>query len=147
MAIRIQAVMAAALVIGLSACATAPAGLAKKEAELKTFEAKAERAGVYIYRNESAAAFLSMQVEIDGKTVAKTGSMSFVYVDLAPGKHAITSKAENTDTLEIEVEAGKLYYVVQDPKPGNLYVRTKLRVVDEAEGQQGVKATKLTMTT
>jgi hypothetical protein len=35
--------------------------------------------------------------------------------------------------------------VLQETKPGNFYVRSKLRLVDEAEGQQGVKVSKLAL--
>lgn len=127
----------------LGACASVPPGLDKQEAELKAFAPKTESAGVYIIRSDTAASFLNMQVEVDGKPIAKVATQSFVYTELAPGKHALTSKAENTDTLELEVEAGKLYYVMQDTKPGTLYVRVKQRLVEEGEGQQSVKLSKL----
>jgi hypothetical protein len=142
---RISALSAFAAAVLLSACASAPAGHEKQEAALKTFEPKSEAAGLYVVRSESAAAFLSMVVEVDGKPMAKTSSQSFAYLELAPGKHVITSKAENVDSLELNVEAGKLYYVLQETKPGNFYVRSKLRLVDEAEGQQGVKVSKLAL--
>jgi hypothetical protein len=140
---RITTLISTLAALLLGACASTPPGLDKKEAELKAFSAKTETAGVYIIRSETAASLMNMQVEVDGKPVAKIAAQSFIYTELAPGKHAITSKAENADTLEINVEAGKLYYVMQDTKPGNFYVRVKQRLAEETEGQEGVKLSKL----
>ena len=65
---------------------------------------------------------------------------------MTPGKHVITSSAENTDTLEFEAKPGLLTYVWQEVKMGILYARNKLHLVDEQEGQASVKETKLAET-
>ena len=68
-----------------------------------------------------------------------TGRKTYVYKEVAPGKHTIASKAENTDTLEVDVQPGTLNYVWQEVKMGILYARTKLHLVPEAEGKAGVQ--------
>lgn len=128
----------AILVLSLVGCASVPMGDPKKEAESKTFSAKPETAGVYIYRNESFGAAIRMDVLVDGKPLGKTAAKTYYFTDVTPGHHTITSISENSDSLAIEAEAGNLYYVWQEVKMGVLYARTKLHLVHETEGKKGV---------
>jgi hypothetical protein len=130
----------------LAGCASVPMGDAKQDAALKTFTVPADKAGLYIYRNESMGAAIKMDVEVDGKAIGQTAANTYLYKEVAPGKHLITSKAENTDSIEIEAKPGTLNYVWQEVKMGLMYARTKLNLVDEAEGKKGVLETKLAET-
>ncbi|NCN88844.1 MAG: DUF2846 domain-containing protein [Gallionella sp.] len=121
-------------------------GDAKQDAALKTFSISADKAGIYIYRNESMGAAVKMDVELDGKAIGQTAANTYLYKEVAPGKHTISSKAENTDSVEIDAKVGTLSYVWQEVKMGILYARTKLHLVDEAEGKKGVLETKLAET-
>lgn len=134
------------VVTGLSACASVPMGDPAQDSALKAFNAKPDVAGIYIYRNESIGAAVKMDVEIDGKPIGQTAANTFFYTEVKPGKHIITSKAENTDALNIETVAGKLYYIWQEVKMGILYARTKLHLMSEEEGKKGVLETKLAAT-
>ncbi len=127
----------------LVGCASVPMGDAKKDAELKTFIPKSEVAGLYIYRNESMGAAVKMDVEVDGKPIGQTAAKTYFYKEVPSGKHTITSKSENTDTLEVDTVAGKLYYIWQEVKMGLLYARTKLTLVSEEEGKKGVSESQL----
>ncbi len=102
-----------------------------------------DKAALYIFRNEGMGAGVKMDVLIDGAPVGQTAAHTFIYKEVAPGKHSITSKSENTDTIEIDAKPGTLTYVWQEVKMGVLYARTKLSVVSEAEGKQGVQESKL----
>ncbi|TYC61236.1 DUF2846 domain-containing protein [Zoogloea oleivorans] len=133
------AVLAASLV----GCASVPMGDAKKDAELKSFSVKPEVSGLYIYRNESMGAAVRMDVDVNGKPLGQTAAKTYFYTEVAPGKHTITSKSENTDSIQIETVGGKLYYVWQEVKMGILYARTKLHLVSEEEGKKGVLETQL----
>ena len=55
------------------------------------------------------------------------------------------SEAENNSTLDLDVAAGKVYYVWQEVKMGIMYARNKLQLVDDPTGQVGVKESKLTV--
>jgi len=123
-----------------------PLGDAQQDEALKTFSIAPDKAGVYIYRNESMGAAIRMDVELDGKPIGQTAAKTYLYKELTPGKHVISSKAENTDTVEVEAKAGTLLYIWQEVKMGILSARTKLRVVDEAQGRKGVQETKLAET-
>jgi len=138
---RILAVAGIALLLG--GCASVPMGDAKQDAALKTFTIAPDKAGVYVYRNESMGAAVKMDVSIDGKPLGQTAAKTFLYTEVTPGKHTITSKSENEDSLTIEAKPGTLTYVWQEVKMGMLYARTKLHLIPEAEGKKGVLETSL----
>ena len=135
--------VASLFVLALVGCVSVPMGDSKQDAALKAFAAKQDVAGLYIYRNESIGAAVRMDVEVDGKPIGQTAAKTYFYTEVAPGKHSVTSKAENDDTLEIETVAGKLYYIWQEVKMGILYARTKLHLVSENEGKKGDLETQL----
>lgn len=138
--------LAVAVVSILSGCASVPMGDAKKDAALKTFAVPADKAGVYIYRNESMGGAVKMDVALDGKPIGQTAAKTYLYKELAPGKHTISSTAENTDSVEVDAKPGTLSYIWQEVKMGVLYARTKLHLVSESEGKSGVLETKLAET-
>ncbi|MGA0611256.1 DUF2846 domain-containing protein [Caldimonas sp. KR1-144] len=139
----IRFVAAAAVALALTGCASVPMGDAKQDAALKTFSVPADKAGIYIYRNETMGAAVKMDVAIDGAPIGQTAANTFLYKEVAPGKHVVTSKAENTDQLEVDAKPGTLTYIWQEVKMGVLYARTKLHLVSEADGKKGVTETKL----
>ena len=141
-----KSVAVASIAMALAGCASVPMGDAKQDAALKTFSIAPDKSGVYIYRNESMGAVAKMDVELDGKSLGQTAANTYLYKEVTPGKHTITSKAENTDAVEVEAKPGSLLYVWQEVKMGFLSARTKLHVVDEAQGKKGVQETKLAET-
>ena len=136
----------AVVAMTLVGCASVPMGDAKQDAALKTFSIAPDKSGVYIYRNESMGAAIKMDVQIDGTPIGQTAANTYLYKELTPGKHVISSKAENTDTIEVQAKPGTLLYVWQEVKMGLLSARTKLNVVEEAQGKKGVQETKLAET-
>lgn len=136
----------AIIAFSLVGCASVPMGDAKQDAALKTFSAPTEKAGIYIYRNESMGGAIKMDVELDGRAIGQTAANTYLYKEVAPGKHTISSKAENMDSVEIDAKPGTLSYIWQEVKMGVLYARTKLHLTGEAEGKKGVLETKLAET-
>lgn len=141
----------AALAMVLFGCASVPMGDSKKDAALKTFAGNPDIAGVYIYRNESLGPLNRIIVQIDGKPLGKTVPFVYLYTDISPGKHAISSTSLNpytsnptyTDNLEFEAIAGKRYYIWQEYTLGFPFPKSKLHLVDESVGQKGVLETEL----
>jgi hypothetical protein len=149
MKLPIRKLVAASLVavaMTLTGCASVNMGDAKQDAALKTFKIAPDKAGVYIYRNESIGGAVKMDVELDGKPIGQTAAKTYLYKEITPGKHAIVSKSENDFSLEVDAKPGALLYVWQEVKMGVLYARTKLHLVDEIEGRKGVNETKLAET-
>lgn len=136
----------AAIAANLIGCASVNMGNSQQDAAAKTFTAPAGKAAIYVYRNESMGAAVKMDVEVDGKPIGQTAANTFLRKEVEPGKHTVTSKAENADTVEIDAKPGALYYIWQEVKMGVLYARTKLHLVSEADGKKGVNETKLAET-
>jgi hypothetical protein len=124
-------------------CASVQMGDPKQDAELKTFKIPADKAGIYVYRNESMGAAVKMDVLVDGQNIGETAAKTYMYKTVAPGKHVISSKAENTDTIEVDLKAGTLAFVWQEVKMGVMFARTKLHLVSEQDGKKGVAETSL----
>lgn len=141
-----KVIAAIGIAMALCGCASVPMGDASQDAALKAFTVAPNRAGIYVYRNESMGAAIKMDVAIDGVSIGQTAAKTFLFTEVAPGRHTIMSKAEDTDLIEVNVGPGTLTYVWQEVKMGVLYARTKLHVVDEAQGQRGVQETKLAAT-
>ena len=131
------------LAISVVGCSSIPMGDAKQDAALKTFTLPTDKAGIYIYRNESMGGAVKMDVAVDGQPLGQTLKKTYLYKEVMPGKHSITSVAENTDTLEIDAKPGTLSYVWQEVKMGVLYARTKLSLMSADEGKKGVLETEL----
>lgn len=136
----------AVIVLAISGCASVPMGDPKQDAALKTFKVDPDKAGIYIYRNESMGAAVKMDVAVDGQPIGQTAANTYLFKEVTPGKHVVSSSAENTDTLEVDAKQGTLAYVWQEVKMGVLYARTKLHLVPEDEGKKGVQETNLAIT-
>jgi hypothetical protein len=135
------AAAAAALTVG---CASVPMGDPAQDAALKNFPtASAGKAGVYIYRNETIGGAVKLNLSVDGQTLGSTAPKTYFYKEVTPGKHTVTSYAENTDAVDFNAVAGKLYYVWQEVKMGVFTPRTKLHLVQDTDGQSGVRESKL----
>ena len=139
--------LAVVMMAGMAGCATTvPMGAAKQDQELKTFKVAPDKSGIYIYRNESMGGGVKMDVAVDGTPIGQTAAKTYLYKEVTPGKHTVTSKSENTASIEVETVSGKLYYIWQEVKMGVLYARTKLHLVADDVGQKGVLETKLAET-
>ena len=121
-----------------SGCASINKAPAALDAEAKKFKPNASYAQVYVYRNETLGAALSMPVTVNGKLAGTSGPNSFFKFDLPEGKHTLTSQG-NESILEIETQVNKNYYVWQEVKMGAFSGGSELQLVDEAKGQSGVK--------
>jgi hypothetical protein len=126
------------LMIGLGGCTSVPMGDVSRDAQLKKFIPPSEKSGIYIYRNETIGAAVTMSVDIDNLQYGKTASKTYLYKEVNPGKHIISSSAENVDSIEINTEKGTLSYIWQEVKMGFFSARTKLSKVSESEGKAGV---------
>lgn len=135
-----------ALSLSLGGCASVNMGDAKQDAALKTFAIPKDKAGVYIYRNESMGAAVKMNVELNGQSIGQTAANTYLYKEVVPGKHTFTSKAENDSSVEVDAKPGTLLYIWQEVKMGLIGARSKLQLVDQDQGQKGVRETKLAET-
>ncbi|WP_282341466.1 DUF2846 domain-containing protein [Pseudomonas sp. PS02288] len=136
-------IVVATALLTLGGCASVPKGDPAQDAALKTFQVAPDKSAIYVYRNESMGAAVKMDVAIDGQAIGQTAAKTYLFKEVAPGKHTITSEAENTATLEVNTLAGKPTFVWQEVKMGVLSARSKLNLVDAEQGKTGVKESDL----
>ncbi len=137
----IKKAILSAMVLGamfLTGCASINKAPVEQDAAAKEFKPNPQYSQVYVYRNETLGAALSMPVTVDGKLAGTTGANSFFKFDLPAGKHTITSQG-NKSVLELSTENNKIYYVWQEVKMGAFSGGSELQLVDEKEGQEGVR--------
>jgi hypothetical protein len=113
------------------------------DTEAKTFTAKKDRACVYLYRDEFFAVDQWMSIIVDGNLVAQSVVYSYIRLELSPGIHEITSRTERDAKLSIDAKPGQIYFIHQHGVPGIWRSRSKLSLVPDAVGRQGVLGCKL----
>jgi hypothetical protein len=136
-------IAAVSVTVLFAGCASVSMGDPKQDAALKEFKVAPGKAAIYVYRNESMGGAVKMDVKVDGVPMGQTAAKTYLYQEVAPGKHTVTSSAENTDTIEVDVKPGTLAYIWQEVKMGVMYARTKLHLMPEQEGRKGVQESKL----
>jgi hypothetical protein len=137
--------LAVALVLAflVSGCATVPMADPQQDKVEKSFAAVPGKSKIYIYRNETFGAAITMDVSIDDRLLGSTGSKTYLVAVVEPGAHQIRSKGENEEILSLSTVAGRVYYVWQEIKMGLFMARSALREVDEKTGQAGVLESQL----
>jgi hypothetical protein len=127
--------------------ASDPAGTPKKESlsrkqkdslakSLTPIEGKAI---VYILRPSGFGGLIKMGVSVDSVRIGGTKAGNFLYAILPPGSHIFESRSENSVTLNLVLEAGKIYYIRQQVKMGFAFAETGLQQEDEKQGLKDLK--------
>lgn len=127
----------------LTGCASVQMASPDKDFAAKSFAVKAEKANIYVYRNESMGAAIKMPVLMDSKLIGDTAAKTYIKLEVLPGDYTMISKAENDSTLQLRTEAGKNYFVWQEVKMGMFAARSSLQLVDESTGRAGVQECKM----
>jgi len=130
-AVLISAVMA-------TGCASVNKAPSAMDAEAKQFNTHPDYAQVYVYRNETFGAAISMPVAVDGQRAGTTGPKSFFKFQLSEGQHTISSQ-NGASSLLLNTEKNKNYFVWQEVKMGMASGGSKLQLVNESIGRSGVK--------
>ncbi len=71
---------------------------------------------------------------LDGKRIGQTQYKSYFMTDVKPGKHYLTSEADNKDTARINFGPGRIYFLQQEIYPGwNANTRFSPMTLEEAK--------------
>jgi hypothetical protein len=124
----------------LSGCASVPMGDKSQDTEAKKFAAPApDTSRLYVYRNSNLGAALTKRITVDGNYVGETAAKTYFVKDVAPGKHTLATQSEFSDnTLDLETQGGRNYFVHQYIKLGVFVGGANLELMSEEEGKQGV---------
>lgn len=119
-------------------CASIPMGSAEDDVLRKNFTVKPGKANIYLYRHETLGFAVPMSVSVDGRPAGKTLAKTYLVWEVDPGKHTITSYAEDQHALTLHTKPGESYYVWQEVKVGLWTARSLLREVTAEAGRMGV---------
>lgn len=139
-ATRIASIALAAMV---SACSSSVAVKSKTEdAAAKTFAIQPGKSSIYVFRSE-ALHQSAISVSLDQQVWSRTGPCTYLVWAVDPGRHIVTSQAENVTQLILSTEPNKTYYVRQDVQGGLYQPRIKLTPADEADARKAIGACSL----
>jgi hypothetical protein len=127
----------------LTACASVPMEAPNMDSEAKTFTPVPDKSVLYIVRDTSMGAAISIPVLVDGKLVGSTVAHSYFRVIVVPGNHDLWAKASYDAKMSIATEAGKIYYIDQSPRMGVFYAGAGLKQLSEEDGKEQVNDCKL----
>lgn len=126
----------------LASCSTTR--LSKTElSEIYNRQAPADKSLVYIARPSSMGYLAKLKLSCDGREIGFTQGKRFVFTLVAPGTHRFVSRGETDEELLLVTEAGKTYFIHQQPRFGIITARSALETVDEKTGRELLARCKL----
>jgi TPR repeat protein len=127
----------------LAGCSSVPLAKSIQDTNAKEFSILPDQGTVFIFRNGVTGNARGHLISMNGITVGETAAHTFFSLNLKPGKYRIDSHSKrNTSTVDLDVEPGRNYFVLQEITRADEYV-TKLQLVNETEGRKGVLESKL----
>ena len=128
------------LTSALTGCTPLP--LAKPEADTlaKQMQPVADKAVIFLFRNEAPSAPWALRVTLDGKEMGNTSAQTYFRWTVEPGEHTIISYSENAPGLLINAEPGHVYYVWQEVNTGFFQPRTELHLVDRMTAEIALRS-------
>jgi hypothetical protein len=94
--------------------------------------AKSGKAVLVIVRTTSFGWGSVVDNYLDGKMIGQTQGKMFFITEVNPGEHYVISHADNTDTVRLRFEAGKIYLLQQGIYPGwNIVTRFSPMTTEE----------------
>jgi hypothetical protein len=115
---------------------------AERSADAPSLAPGPNDAVVYFVRPGMMGLAINFWAFVDEKTVGMTKGGTYVATTVPAGEHVLWSRSGNVSSLKVNLEAGKTYYVEQEPKVGGLRARVNIELIDEAAGERAVEKSK-----
>lgn len=128
----------------LAGCSTAPSlpqpvrGTAAAELVTKRFENRSGVARVYVYRNTRHGQENLVALKLDDVELGTLGGYAFMPLELPPGFHRLNARSEEESSLEINLQAGRSYFVQLNMVLGSMSAKPELLGMHELEGQYAI---------
>ena len=132
-----KSIVTALSVIALTGCAADPQSPANRDAAQNPFKLTGNKSGIVILRSEGMNRSTMMDVQIDGKSMAPTGTVkTYLYKEVEPGKYTVTANAANVARLEVVAKPGVPVYIRQSSDVSVVTAQTKLTLLNDEEGRR-----------
>ena len=76
---------------------------------------------------------------LDNKLIGETKGKMYFIARVRPGLHYVIAESENITVVQMNFEAGKVYYIHQDIWPGGWRANTGLSVLSQTEAVKAMK--------
>ena len=149
MSIRYLFVLAVLSALVLQGCASTSKASSEKDSAAKEFNIPSDKGVVYVYRvGRAVGAAGTTAVQVNGRDAGAMGPGTFMRWELPADTYVFSCKtSESSATVEIDVEAGKHYFVKQNVHIGLNDSRVSMKEVDESTGKKVVSGSKLLVST
>lgn len=91
------------------------------------------KAMVYFVRTSSMGFAINFKYFNGKEFIGKFKGKGYLAYESEPGKHLFWAASENADFIEAELEAGKTYVIIADPKMGGMKARVALSILNFSE--------------
>lgn len=138
-------ILVSLFMLQLISCANVSKAPEQQNAEAMEFQAPEGKGTVYLYRTSRAVgAAGQLLVKVNGNDAGGTGPGSFFKWDVSPALYTfLSSTAESSATVQVDVNAGEVYFIRQDARLGLSAGRVTMKQVDSTQGMREVKNCKL----
>lgn len=128
----------------MSQCTTVPLADQSADREAKQFEVPSNgKARLYLVRPYTQEPRRRTDVFIDGRRVAELAPLTYVVLDVLPGKHRIKVQAQDdTATLDLNVNENSIYYIQHQFDLLFNTISTRLKVVKVQDAQPRILGSK-----
>ena len=127
-------------------CAGVSAAPTEQANAARTFETYDDKGVVYLYRpGQALGAASSTQIRVNGVVAGGTGPSTFFMWKLKPGAYTFAaSTTESAATVQLNVEAGRLYFIRQTERLGlQRGGRVGMVEMDESTGKRALSGLRL----
>jgi hypothetical protein len=133
---RMRSVVSIVLLALVISAASAAEYHTKYKGDHRRGEPTEDMALVYVFRPATVGAAIKTWAFVDDELLGVCRAKGYYFALVPPGKHIFWSKAENTSAVEVEVEAGKIYYFKMHIRMGFNKAQAKLIQIDEADTEK-----------
>lgn len=97
---------------------------------------------IYLLRPKLAGIGIAPDISDDGEAIGSTSPRGFLCWERKPGSTTISGKTDNTSKITVDVQAGKVSYIIQTIDFGWISTDNQLDIVTEQEGKEALKKCK-----
>jgi len=108
-----------------------------EDIQAKKFEVVPGKAVIYLVREVGDFSPASTRVNVGDKVQVTTYPGTYYRWETPPGKHTIAGDGQDYASITVQVEAGRIYYVVQRVV-GTRAPSSTFQIIGEAEGRAAV---------
>ena len=93
-------------------------------------KADTNKAIIYFVRTSSVGSAINFRYFDGEQYIGKFKGKGYFYYECDPGNHLFWASSENSDFIEAELQVGKTYVIIADPRMGGIKARVALSIMN-----------------